>query len=88
MSATERERQSGDIRRLRREVRTNQGEFREDLNLARSREMTKLQRRVVQVIKDMAKAEKYDLIIGEGVIYAGDKVNITDKVLAKLKALK
>ena len=88
MSATERERQSASIRRLRREIRTNQGEFREDLNLARSREMTKLQRRVVQVIKDMAKAEKYDLIIGEGVIYAGDKVNITDKVLAKLKALK
>ena len=88
MSATERERQSADIRKLRREVRTNQGEFREDLNLARSREMTKLQRRVVQVIKDMAKAEKYDLMIGEGVIYAGDKVNITDKILAKLKALK
>ncbi len=88
MSATERERQSADIRKLRREIRTSQGEFREDLNLARSREMTKLQRRVVQVIKDMAKAEKYDLIIGDGVIYAGDKVNITDKVLAKLKSLK
>ena len=86
MSATERERQSAEIRKLRREIRTSQGEFREDLNLARSREMTKLQRRVVQVIKDLAKAEKYDLIIGEGVIYAGDKVNITDKILAKLKA--
>ena len=88
MSATERERQSAEIRKLRREIRTSQGEFREDLNLARSREMTKLQRRVVKVIKDFAKAEKYDLIIGEGVIYAGDKVNITNKILAKLKANK
>ncbi len=88
MSATERERQTVDIRKLRREIRTNQGEFREDLNLARSQEMTKLQRRVVQVIKDLAKAEKYDLIIGEGVIYAGSKVDITNKVLSKLKALK
>jgi outer membrane protein len=88
MSATERERQSAEIRKLRREIRTNQGEFREDLNLARSREMTKLQRRVVKVIKDLAKAEKYDLIIGEGVIYAGEKVNITNKILAKLKANK
>jgi len=88
MSAAERERQSADIRKLRREIRTRQGEFREDLNLARSREMTKLQRRVVQVIKDLAKAEKFDLIIGDSVIYAGDKVNITKKVLAKLKSLK
>jgi outer membrane protein len=88
MSATERERQSAEIRKLRREIRTSQGEFREDLNLARSREMTKLQRRVVKVIKDLAKAEKYDLIIGEGVIYAGDKVNITSKILAKLKTSK
>jgi len=88
MSATERERQAVDIRKLRREIRTNQGEFREDLNLARSQEMTKLQRRVVQVIKDLAKAEKYDLIIGEGVIYAGSKVDITSKVLSKLKSLK
>ncbi len=88
MSATERERQTVGIRKLRREIRTNQGEFREDLNLARSQEMTKLQRRVVQVIKDLAKAEKYDLIIGEGVIYAGSKVDITSKVLSKLKSLK
>jgi len=88
MSATERERQSAAIRKLRREIRTKQGAFREDLNLARSREMTKLQRRVVEVIKNLAKAEKFDLIIGDGVIYAGDKVNITNKVLAKLKSLK
>ncbi len=88
MSATERERQSVDIRKLRREIRSSQGEFREDLNLARSQEMTKLQRRVVQVIKDLAKAQKYDLIIGEGVIYAGSKVDITNKVLTKLKSLK
>jgi len=88
MSATERERQSADIRKIRREIRNSQSAFREDLNLARSKEMTKLQRRVVEVIKNLAKAEKYDLIIGDSVIYAGAKVNITKKVLGKLKTLK
>jgi len=32
----------------------------------------------------LAKAEKYDLIVTDGVIYAGERVDITDKIIGRL----
>ena len=85
MSASERQRQEADMRQMWREIRRLEDEFREDVNLRRSQELGKLQRLVVEVIQTLAKAEKFDLIISDGVIYAGDKVDITDKVINRLK---
>lgn len=86
MSATERQRQEGDIRTLKRELRRSQEEFREDLNLRRSQELSKLQQKVGEVIQVMAKADKYDLIVTDGVVYASTKVDITAQVLKRLRA--
>ena len=86
MSATERQRQESEIRSLKREIRRLQDEFREDLNLRRSQELSKLQRRVTEVIQELAKAESYDLVVTDGVIYAGERVDITDKVIGQLTA--
>lgn len=85
MSASERQRQDSEIRQLRREIRRLEDEFREDVNLRRSQELGKLQRLVVEVIQELAKAENFDLIISDGVIYAGEKVDITEKVIGRLK---
>ena len=85
MSATERQRQESEVRQLRREIRRLEDEFREDVNLRRSQELGKLQRLVVEVIQSLAKAEKFDLIISDGVIYASEKVDITDQVIDRLK---
>ncbi len=74
-----------DIRARRREMRKAQEEFREELNLRRNQELSKLQRKVVEVIQDLAKAEKYDLVVGDGVLFAGERVDITAKVIARLK---
>ncbi len=86
MSATERQRQESEIRSLKREIRRLQDEFREDLNLRRSQELSKLQRKVTEVIQELAKAESYDLVVTDGVIYAGERVDITDKVIGQLTA--
>ena len=88
MSATERERADAEIRSLRREIRRLRDEFREDLNLRRSQELSKLQTKVVQVIQALAKAENYDLILSDGVIYAGKRVDITDTVIEQLKTVR
>ncbi len=86
MSESERQRQETEIRSLKRELRRLQDEFREDLNLRRAQELNKLQARVGELIRGMGKSQKYDLIvIGDGVIYAGAKVDITDKVVELLK---
>ena len=85
MSAAERQRQESEVRQLRREIRRLEDEFREDVNLRRSQELGKLQREVVAVIQALAKAEKFDLIISDGVIFASGKVDITDNVISRLK---
>jgi outer membrane protein len=86
MSASERQRQESEIRSMKREIRRLQDEFREDLNLRRSQELSKLQRKVTEVFQDLAKAERYDLVVTDGVIYAGERVDITDKVIGQLTA--
>ena len=86
LSAGERERQEAELRQLKRDLRRSQEEFREDLNLRRSQELSALQRMVTEVIQDMARGENYDLIMTDGVVFAGDKVNITQRVIERLKS--
>ena len=86
LSESERQRNETEIRAAKRELRRAQDEFREDLNLRRSQELSKLQQKVTEVIQVLAKAEEYDLIISDGVIFAGKRVEITDKVLERLRA--
>ncbi|MDH5436713.1 MAG: OmpH family outer membrane protein, partial [Gammaproteobacteria bacterium] len=68
------------------ELKRKQDEFREDFNIRRNEEFGKLQKRIYEAIVSHAKKEKYDLIISDGVIYASDTVDITNQVLARLKA--
>lgn len=86
MAAAERVKLERLIRGMKRDIRRQQEEFREDLNIRRNQELGKLQRKVILSIRDLAKAENYDLIISDGVLYAGSRVDITEKVLANLKS--
>lgn len=86
LSESERQRNETEIRAAKRELRRAQDEFREDLNLRRSQELSKLQQKVTEVIQVLAKAEEYDLIVSDGVIFAGKRVEITDKILERLRA--
>lgn len=85
MSEAERRKLERQIRIQRREIKRAQDEFREDFNIRRNEEFGRLQRRVYQAIVGLAKEEKYDLILGDGVIYAGERVDITGKVLRRLQ---
>lgn len=86
LSQAERQRQEAEIRASKRDLRRAQDEFRDDLNLRRSQELSKLQKKVTQVIQELAKAENYDLILSDGVIFAGKRVDITTVVLERLRA--
>ena len=67
-----------------REIRRMQDEFREDFNMRRNEELSQLQRRIIETIQKLAKDEKFDLILSDGVIYASDKVDITARVIELL----
>lgn len=69
---------------LKRELKRVTTEFREDYNQRRNEELAVLQQVVRKAILDIAKQEKYDLVLHEGTVYASDSIDITEKVLKKL----
>lgn len=70
-----------------RDFQRKQREFQEDLNLRKNEELQQVLERANRVIKQVAEAEKYDLVIQEAV-YINPKHDITDKVLSSLNSLK
>lgn len=70
-----------DILAKRRDMKRAQEEFREDLNIRRNEVLAELQKEVMDSIRALAKSEKYDIILSDGVVFAGPKVDITERVL-------
>lgn len=85
MSDAERTKLERESRDLKRDLKREQDEFREDFNIRRNEELGKLQQQVFEAIRTLAKSEQYDLILSEGVIAASKEVDITGKVLELLK---
>jgi len=87
MSESERRRLEKDIIAKKRDAKRSQQEFKEDFNMRRNEELTKLQRRIMEAIKALAKDEKFDLLLTDGVIFASQQVDVTNQVKEKLSAL-
>lgn len=68
---------------LDKDFQRKQREFREDLNQRRNEELAIVLDRTNKVIKQIAEAEKYDIVFQEAV-YASPRIDITDKVLKLL----
>lgn len=85
MSESEQNRLEQDIRARRRQLKATSDEFREDLNLRRNEESQKLRRQLTEVIHQLGKDEGLDLIL-DNAVYASARVNLTEKVLARLRA--
>lgn len=79
---TSRQRQLVDMDR---EFQRKRREFQEDLNARKNEELQQVLERANKVVKQIAEAEKYDLILQEAV-YVNPKHDITDKVLKVLNS--
>ncbi|MES9959243.1 MAG: OmpH family outer membrane protein [Sedimenticola sp.] len=86
MSASEVKRLEQDIRSRKRQLKNTRDEYREDLNLRRSEELNKLLRYVTEVVNQVAAEEKLDLVLSQGIVYASNRVDLTNRVLDRLKA--
>lgn len=75
-----------DILSKKRDYNRMRDELREDFNIRRNEELGTLQKKVYEVIQQIAKQEKYDLVLTQPVLYASPSVDITDRVLQKLNA--
>ena len=58
----------------------------QEVATVRNQELAVLQQQVRGIIDDISKKGKYSLVLSEGVAYADEKLDITDKVLDKMKA--
>jgi outer membrane protein len=85
MSADESKRLERDIISRQRKLKSSQTEFQEDLALRQNEELGKLRKVIGEVIVQVAKDGKFDLVLESGVVYASDRANITDQVLERLK---
>ncbi|MDD5319423.1 MAG: OmpH family outer membrane protein [Methylococcales bacterium] len=76
-----------DILNKKRDAKRAQQEFSEDFNASRNEELGKLQRRIVEAVRAIAKDQDYDLLLTDGVIYANDQIDITAQVQQKLSTM-
>jgi len=85
MSDAELKRLERDIIARRRKLKNEQTAFQEDLALRQNEELGKLRKVIAEVIIEVARQDKLDLVLESGVVWASDRVNITDRVLQRLQ---
>jgi len=83
MVESERRAKEREFGELNRDFQRKQREFREDLSQRQNEEMASIFERVNKIIKQIAEAEKYDIIFQEAV-YANPRIDITEKVIKAL----
>jgi outer membrane protein len=83
LAESERNRRQRELVEQDRDLQRKRREFQEDLNQRRNEELSAVVERANRVIKQIFDQEKYDLILQE-VIFAGPRVDITDKVIKAL----
>jgi outer membrane protein len=84
MSSSERNRLEKDILARRRTLKNEAAAFQEDLSLRQNEEFNKLRRKVLEVVAAVAKEQKIDVVLGV-VVYASRRIDISDKVLERLR---
>jgi len=84
MSTAERQKSQKKIQNAKIEIQRIERELREDIDIRRREEIGKLQQKINEAIEEMAKTDKYDLILYQGVAYASKEIDITDKLIKVL----
>jgi len=84
MAAADRQKAQKKIQNSKIEIQRIERELREDIDIRRREEIGKLQQKINEAIEEMAKTDKYDLILYQGVAYASKEIDITDKLIKVL----
>ena len=85
LSESERTRRQRELVEQNRDFDRKRREFQEDLTQRKNEELASVVERANKVMKQIFDSEKYDLIIQEAV-FAGPRIDITDKVIKALNA--
>ena len=85
MSESQRQARQRQLADQDRDLQRKNREFQEDLNARKNEELAQVLDKANRVVKQMAEAENYDVILQEAV-YVNPKHDITDKVLKAMNA--
>ena len=77
MTPDQRSKAEKDLRDGARELERKKSELQDDSTPSGNEEMNKLQRSLIDEVREYAKAQNFDIVIAEGVIYATPTVDIT-----------
>lgn len=86
LAEAERSRRQRDLVDQDRDFQRRRREFQDDLTQRKNDELSTVIERANKVIKQIFETEKYDLILQDPVVFAGPRVDITDKVIKALNA--
>jgi outer membrane protein len=87
MSDEQRSHEEKSLRDSEREFQLKQTAFQEDANTRRNEELSRLQKTLNEEVRTYARAQGYDLVLADGVVYATPAVDITPAILGQLEAL-
>jgi outer membrane protein len=86
MTADQKSKAEKDLRDGLRDLERKKGELQDDSNAKRQEEINKLQRTLIGEVREYGKAQGFDIVIAEGVIYHTATVDITPAVLTALNS--
>ncbi len=86
MSGDQRAQSEKDLREGNRQLQMKVNEYQDDFNARQNEELSKLQKVLVEEVQQYAQAQHFDLVLADGVIFAGPALDITPQILSALQA--
>jgi outer membrane protein len=86
MSSDQRTTAERELRDGNRELQLKVQQYQDDFNARQNEELSKLQKTLVEEVQTFAQAQKFDLVLADGVIFASPVLDVTPQVLSALQA--
>jgi outer membrane protein len=86
MTPDQRTRAEKDLRDGARDLQRRRAEVQDDFNARRNEEMSRLQKTLIEEVRAYAKAQNFDIVIADGVIYSVPALDITPAILTSLQS--
>src|SRR5665213_1404461 len=86
MTLDQRTKVEKDLRDGNRELQQKVQEYQDDFNARQNEELSKLQKALVEEVQIYAQAQRFDLVLADGVIFANPTMDITQPILVALQA--
>ena len=80
----EREQLDREMRGLDRRIKRSEQDFREELNIQKNDEFKNVRVVVLEAIASFGKQHDYDLIVSDGVLFANQRIDVTERILESL----